>query len=525
MVFDLEGAGPIAGLDYDDDHVLHAPSLRFAVAGNPFRNDGEDNRRLITAVDAALALRGGAAGGSPDVEALEINFVFSAGANLYVHLPPRGRYVYGHAHAADITSAHLATWLRFAARHVTGSFTLAVPVLPPGPEMKAVPEHMKKQRVVELPAAARAETMSLTFGLARLAVPVAVAGAGYHALGDLLLSRAHIEPGGADERNLSSLLSAAGCPRLRRLRLEYITGLAALRLDPAAAALEEVNLHYIGDLSSLELDAPGLRQLRVTTCFGMYDDNATARISAPNLELLACNTLCIPDRLLFFHGVGSVRSLEKICLSSRISHDDHCKDGAIWLLQHCTAADSLDISLSPGQMKEGLDTEETMSRVPQLDNITNLAIDVGPGKWHNLKATIADLITKCSRLERLSIGICSANDSCSKPRCFCNGKDVEKISMEHLREATITGYHSSKYHRSLVQFIMAGAPALEKVTLELYVGKELHEDIPCDRGRWAPSVIEHYPKGARTTVYEWTADKKREEEEEEGSDGFILSKF
>ncbi|TVU50008.1 hypothetical protein EJB05_01359, partial [Eragrostis curvula] len=518
MMIDLEGAGPIAGLDYDDDHVLHAPSLRFAVAGNPFRSDGEDTRRLIPAVDATLALRGGA-GGLPDVEALEINFVFSAGANMYFHLPPnKGGYIYRHEHAADITSAHLAAWLHFGARHVMGSFRLAVPTLS-GPEMKDVPEDMKKPRVAELPAAARAETMSLSFGIARLAVPVAGTGA-FHALGDLQLSRAHIEPGGADERNLSYMLSVTGCPRLRRLRLEYITGLAALRLDPAAATLEEVTLHYIGELSSLELDAPGLRQLRVNSCFRMVDDDATTRISAPNLELLACDTMCIPDRLLFFHGAGSVRRLEKISLWSHI-YLAHCNAGAIWLLQNCTAADSLDIALSPAQMKEGLDNEETMSRVPQLDNITNLAIDVHPGRWHNLKATIADLITKCSRLEHLSIDIDSANDSCSKPRCFCNGKDVEKTSMEYLREATITGFHPSKYHQSLVQFIMAGAPALEKVTLELYVGKELHEDIPCDRGRWAPSVIKHSPKGPCTTVYQWTADKKREEEE--GSDGLILS--
>ncbi|TVU50011.1 hypothetical protein EJB05_01362, partial [Eragrostis curvula] len=92
--------------------------------------------------------------------------------------------------------------------------------------------------------------------------------------------------------------------------------------------------------------------------------------------------------------------------------------------------------------------------------------------------------------------------------------------MEHLREATITGFHPSKYHQSLVQLIMAGAPALEKLTLELFIGKELHEDIPCNRGQWAPCVSEESPKRVRPKVYQWTAEKKCEEEE--GSDVRIM---
>jgi hypothetical protein len=94
--------------------------------------------------------------------------------------------------------------------------------------------------------------MSLTMGNAALAVPVAGAGAGaIHALSDLLLSHAGVEPGGADERNLSQLLSASCCPRLRRLRLERL-GLAALRLR-AAATLEELRMDQVRGLTALEL--------------------------------------------------------------------------------------------------------------------------------------------------------------------------------------------------------------------------------------------------------------------------------
>ena len=46
--------------------------------------------------------------------------------------------------------------------------------------------------------------------------------------------------------------------------------------------------------------------------------------------------------------------------------------------------------------------EEMMSSVPHLPNITNLTIDA---QWQHLEASIAKLIAKCSRLERLSIDI------------------------------------------------------------------------------------------------------------------------
>ncbi|RLN01055.1 hypothetical protein C2845_PM06G30040 [Panicum miliaceum] len=270
----------------------------------------------------------------------------------------------------------------------------------------------------ELPASARAETMSLNLGNANLTVPVAGAGA-FRALKDLLLSHARIEPGGADERNLGRLLSASCCPRLQRLRLEHITGLAALRLH-ATAALEELRLDHVHGLTTLELDAPGLRTLHVAGCSRMVDRDATARISGPGAR-----------------GAGT-----------------------------------------PGLSIEGhQDTKEMISCVPLLHNITNLTIHVDAGRWHELKATIARLVAKCSGVQRLSIDfdcatfffllILFANDTCSKAGCLCNLKDDPTISLEHLREAKITGFPSSMYHKSLLQLMITGAPALEEMTVEL----------------------------------------------------------
>ncbi|CAN6338454.1 unnamed protein product [Urochloa humidicola] len=118
-------------------------------------------------------------------------------------------------------------------------------------------------------------------------------------------------------------------------------------------------------------------------------------------------------------------------------------------------------------MKQWKHIQDMTSHVPQLPNVIDLSIEIGPGHWHNLKSIIAGLITKCSRLQRLSINIECANDACSKPLCFCNGKDDQKISMEHLREVKFTHFRPLKYHMSFVQLMMEGAPALERMTVEL----------------------------------------------------------
>ncbi|CAN6329244.1 unnamed protein product [Urochloa humidicola] len=137
------------------------------------------------------------------------------------------------------------------------------------------------------------------------------------------------------------------------------------------------------------------------------------------------------------------------------------------------------------------------------------------GRWHKLKATISRLVAKCSRVQSLSIDIKSTNDSCSTPGCLCKLEDDPTISLEHLREAKITGFGSSSYHRSLVQFMIAGAPALEKMIVEFIKAplssqrqqngdsEDLGFNMPC-KGQWS---LGH----GDVTIYEWTADSKREE--------------
>ncbi|RLN28229.1 hypothetical protein C2845_PM05G16400 [Panicum miliaceum] len=387
---------------------------------------------------------------------------------------PGGWYLFRHGHAADITSEHVAAWLRFGQSRVTGRFTLAVPVVPPRYATDAMIrtaaiDPADRKLYAEMPASVRAETMSLNLGNANLTVPVAGAGA-FRPLSDLLLSHARIEPGGADERNLGHLMSASCCPRLRRLWLEHITGLAALRLH-AAAALEELRLNHVQGLTTLELDAPGLRALHVAGCYRMVDVGSTARISAPMLEVMACADTCPPDGLQF-DGAASVRLLEKMFLWSH-APDEHWNAGAVWLLQHCTAADSLSVDIA-----------------------------------------------------------CFENDTCSEAGCLCNLDDDPTITLEHLREVKITGFPSSMYHRSLVQLMITGAPALEKMTVELIKdplskgqndSKDPGFNMTC-KGQWAPPISGRSPGHRNVTIYEWEADAKREEGRE-GLDGLALSRW
>lgn len=364
MPFNFDRPSKIVGLNYDDDHVLHAPALRFAVTPNPFgagtsQKDTEDGRRLIAAVGAALARR--TTSGRDDLEELEINFVYSSPRNRYIDMASGGLYLFRHGHAADITSEHVAAWLRFGERRVTGRFTLAVPVPPrhakttktaAGPGVP-VPERKTSLLSAAMPASARAETMSLTLGNATLTVPP-VAGAGaFAALTDLLLSHARIERNGNgtddNERNLGRLLSASCCPRLRRLRLAHIAGLSALRCAapaPAAATLEEVRLEHVRDMAALELDAPGLRELHVADCYRLASDDAAVAISAPRLETLACADMCRPERLRL-HGAETVRRLDRIFLWSHGHPAGYSNAGAVWLLRNCTAAHSLGVHISP----------------------------------------------------------------------------------------------------------------------------------------------------------------------------------
>uniref|UniRef100_A0A0E0I4R9 Uncharacterized protein n=1 Tax=Oryza nivara TaxID=4536 RepID=A0A0E0I4R9_ORYNI len=173
-------------------------------------------------------------------------------------------------------------WLRFAERHVKGSFTLELPlvapmaaaaaearraawekdniasvtdegvvifvnhVAPPAndeEEEEEIDVVEAKEEVVGLPRSTRAQMMSLNLGYATVSVPATGA---FRALTDFTLHHAVLDAGGGDDDlRLGHLLSSSCCPWLWRLRLEQIGGIFALCLD-AAGTLEELRLRQDG---------------------------------------------------------------------------------------------------------------------------------------------------------------------------------------------------------------------------------------------------------------------------------------
>ncbi|KAL6643956.1 hypothetical protein ACP70R_018722 [Stipagrostis hirtigluma subsp. patula] len=485
-----------------------ATALRFNVGRNPkVRTSAaveSDARRLIAAADAAVTQRAG----GPDVEDLEISFIYASDDSRYLG-----------SGAANMASAHVAAWLRFASRRVTGRFKLALPWRRPLAD---------KVLLGELPSSVRVKEMSLTLGKAIVSVPVAGAGA-FPALTDLVLSDAQLHAGAGDDLRLGHLLSSLCCPRLRRLQITCVDGLAALHLD-MAGTLEELRLGSLYNLVSLEVHAPGLRVLGVEACLKIV----AARISAPRLEVLATNHIGRKERLVF-DGVDSVRRIEGLELSShrRRKHEEFNEEddevessAAVWLLQHCTGLNWLgvEVKMPCWRVKMHEDLEEMykdkMTDVPQLHSIRTVKIEVtafGSGRGrrggHNIGATVAKLIAKCHKIEFLSIDIWGAKKECSDLSCICDRPkdwDKQKLSLEHLKFVKIRNFVFRYSQIRLVQLLLVSAPVLERmvVKLDLYCledGEEVDFDLPCYGGRWVPYVWECSELGlfVRPIGYEW----------------------
>ncbi|XP_044410177.1 uncharacterized protein [Triticum aestivum] len=503
----LSRSAETTGLDYDGHHVLRATDLRFSLGGRRMfpvrlRPDPEEPRRLLAAVDSVLARRSD----DDDVEALEISFVYRDCHDECVFMESRGKagshyeYLTRHEHAADVTSAHLARWLRFVERRVTGSFTLAVPTVPPS---KSVDEggdgdnaHVR-ELIAELPASARATTMSLALGNATLKVPVAGVGA-FHALTDLVLRLARIDPSGADEHNLGRMLSSSCCPRLRRLQLEYIVGIATLRLD-AADTLEDLRLESLPDMLSVDVNAPGLRELHIF----LPEEAAATRVSAPRLEMVSCSGTSDHLPLELAGGASAnVRRLQSLGLWSHGHPPGHPEGyinaGVVWLLEQCSAAESLNVNISPPFCEE-MGSEEIMSLMPALPNVTDLEIEITMSSGHRFGASVARFIRQCSNVRLLSVDVKDTYYTlCTNPRCFC-GSDCEgnvEMSLPHLIEAKVSGVRPVEDHMNLVRRLVTSAPMLERMTVEFESWSPswkkdrgyrvvVKDDLPaCDGARW-----------------------------------------
>uniref|UniRef100_A0A0D9XZW1 F-box domain-containing protein n=1 Tax=Leersia perrieri TaxID=77586 RepID=A0A0D9XZW1_9ORYZ len=461
-----------------------APCLHFAIGPGYFADEKNEEkesyyarrheaarRRLIAGVDTTVARR---VEESRDVDVMDISLVYTSRHNRSLHTTyaiGKKYYFHPHHHEADIMLSRVDTWLRFAERHVKDSFTLVVPLVAPvaaevaatearraawleantdyvtdegeiivkeqvivteeeeeevvhveeGEEQLAMIEEEKqnvevnKGEVVKLPCSTKDVVISLTLGYATIVVPPTVAGA-FHALSDFTLCHAILH---------GHLLSSSCCPQLRRLRLKQIGGLTLLWLD-AADTLEELWLVNIPDLQRLEINAGGLRLLRVFVNAKSSGQIEAMMISTPKLEELACNDLVHPD-LLQFTGAATIRCIKKLLLFTHGSSEDaYTNAAAVWLLKNCVTLVHLDLKLFFSMV------------------ITNFALTASvPMGGHSISATVARYLAKCNGIEHLSIDIRDGRLVCSDPDCICDQpEDWEEhmIPLENLKDIEIRGF-------------------------------------------------------------------------------------
>ncbi|CAL4898983.1 unnamed protein product [Urochloa decumbens] len=485
-----------------------AVALRFDVGRKPESNgeaDGDEARRVIAAATAAVARRA-AAGDGPDVEDLELSFVYTSEDDFY-------DMDMVHHHGRDITPEQIAAWLHFAARHVTDFFTLALPIVPQKDRNdEAQDEEEDRALVVEMPCSARAEEMSLTLGNARLKLDPA---------------------SGGDDLRLSHLLSSSCCPQLRSLCLYKILGLKTLRLD-AADTLEELWLGSLRDLETLDVTAPGLLDLAVWSCGAISE----ARIAAPMVEELE---FVRHTKVLEFDDAASVRRIVSLQMwSHRLRRsgdgddDDDCNNNSatVWLLRNCTGVKRLGLEVNlpywwshvkeahGDEIQEG-DIVDMTAEIPHLPNVSNLTMEVY-AYGHTIGASVSKLIAKCSNVEHLCININNyTGKECLDLSCICQSADwdnLNRFSLGHLRNIEINDFLPLDSQIRLLRLLVATAPALERMTVKLDMsefkdGEEVNFDISCDGGRWLPSVWECSELGfVRPVAYEWLRDAHRVEQ-------------
>ncbi|EEE53312.1 hypothetical protein OsJ_36297 [Oryza sativa Japonica Group] len=335
-------------------------------------------RRLIAAVDATLLARRAAAGeGSDEVDVMEISLVYSSEHNcLCIYGVVRRYYFHDHRHEADITLSRVDGWLRFAERHVKGSFILELPLVAPvaartprrgearsqaadtaatsvTDDGEAAAPADEEVVVVELPRSTRAETMSLTLGYATASVPAAAVAGAFRALTELTLQHAIIDDDGGD------------------LRLGH---LALVTLLPAAAEAEPQarrrRRHTAPRRGRRARGAPAGASARPA----MARRGRAGAPAAAALEVFSCESLVDPERLEF-DGAAAVRRIKKLRLMSfgGGGGDDQydANAAAVWLLKNCNAVVHLGVKLDI-YVDEG--HEDTIKDVPQLPSVTSLTI-------------------------------------------------------------------------------------------------------------------------------------------------------
>ncbi|WVZ61062.1 hypothetical protein U9M48_010990 [Paspalum notatum var. saurae] len=329
----------------------------------------------------------------------------------------------------------------------------------------------------ELPSSTKLEALHLWLS-ARVRLPSAAV---FTSLENLALEFVQLAPGSTG--HLARIVSSACCPRLRHLRMMYVSFKRAetkeLVID--AGELLELSLDSLTGLESLELRTPKLLDLEIESC----DELRAFTFSAPALEKL---TFYYNRSPVAIHGDGlpCVWFL-RINLVTHLYHHSDINDSPIALLQRCSSsARSLLVHLDvPLEIERQVDLIK--DKMPQLPNVTHLAVNLHPiVERHSFGDGVAGLLTRFSNLEYLSLqldevpgcikrdGYYSSRDADVESAFICKHADnwaSTEISLANLREAEFTGLTGTGCECRFLRFVIASATDLQIVTVRFSVNE------------------------------------------------------
>ncbi|KAJ1272796.1 hypothetical protein BS78_06G229000 [Paspalum vaginatum] len=437
-------------------------ALRFA-SKPEFLTQAAAAERYTTFVNDALALRA-AAGTEQAVEHLAVSLKMKRYPEPLERKRERGQKMSSLV-LPSVDAAH--GWIRYAVQH--GLRSLAVKLRLPARAYRhgfGLPVML----LGGLPSSEKLETMCLGLGGATVALPAA---AQFASLTDLSLERIVIADGGGDD-SFARLLSSACCPRLQKLRLANLTVVGpSAKLVLEADALSELWMERITQLEFLELRTPNLRVLDIKSW--SCDHLEALTIAAPRLEELTCLCLYLPLPIDVIGALSCVWNLKLELYSHSDSDDDEINDDSLHLLRCCSSVvRCLDVSLQAIPTKEQI-VDLIEGRIPQLPHLTSFTIHASLWDQRSLGAGIASLLAQCGNLRYLGLHLehhttryLDLEDDPDLYSFVCDRLDAWKshaISLVHLQEVELKGLIGSACELRFIQFVLAGAKELQKVTL------------------------------------------------------------
>ncbi|KAL6858677.1 hypothetical protein ACP4OV_017679 [Aristida adscensionis] len=371
-------------------------------------------------------------------------------------------------------------WLRYAGRRVTKFFDLDIPNAAPADEEVELPPGLGVPARIKLILSQRR---------LRLPPPPAVR---YGALTELELfaTRFGEEASGEGRTALGDFVSSC-CPSLRKLSVIYCRGLPQLVLR--AEALQELHLSGAWDLSTLDVQAPDLRVLRVENCF--YDPTEElddigkkklARIKAPRLEEIAMRSYHRRRPVLdVVHGLSTVRRVNGINLDV---HGKCCRKTTgvgLWLLENCRGVEHINVWLQH-QLAAGVNEDElvdlTSEGAAPFAGVRSMVVIANLADDPRLVASTSSLLRRCPRLKSLEIRSTHFPTTFTdNPVCFCDDSDKWRfdgnIALESLEEVKFIDFIGAAPEMHLVGLLFESSNSTKRISLIMPPQKKKHRRV------------------------------------------------